>query len=103
MGKGRYRNRNWNNGWGCDRVHRVGGSDLKWASLSTIETVRRAQSVPTARQSEATRASEETGTGEKSLDLNLENQNQLNTEAILRLNKTGPDPNISIEHDMSHD
>ena len=89
MGKGRYRNRGWNNGWGANRVHRVGGSDLKWVSLSMIETARRVLSEPTARPSEATRASEAVGTGGMTTAHPLPSSKQVNPEATSRPAQTG--------------
>lgn len=89
MGKGRYRNRGWNNGWGSNRVHRVGGSDLTWASHSTIETVRRAQSEPIAKPSEATSPSEPVGTRGMTTAHPLRSSKQVNPEATSRPAQTG--------------
>jgi hypothetical protein len=51
MGKSRNRNRFWNNGWGCNRVHNDRNGLVKWENLSTIETERRVQNEHTERQS----------------------------------------------------
>lgn len=91
MGKGNYRNRYWNNGWGFNRIHRIGSSGLTWVSHSTIETVRRALNEPTARPSEATRASEAVGTGEVTTAQIPSPHNQLNPEPTSRPDKTGPE------------
>jgi hypothetical protein len=55
MGKSRNRNRFWNNGWGCNRVHNDRSGLVKWENLSTNETERRVQNEHTERQSLSSR------------------------------------------------
>ena len=98
MVKGWNRNRGWNNGWGSNRKNRNGSGDLTWVSRSTIETARRVQSEPTARPSEATRASEGTGTGEMPTEPIPVPKGQLSLlETASQPHKTGVEPQKSVD------